>query len=833
MIIKVAFAWLSLASITVGAKVTTVSNNEVMNVLRGSHGKEAKAFSNLPLKHPIRRLYGPENVNVRRERQIMEEKAFPPTGIHSNVVSYKNHPYDKSTRKLDDSKQDSDDLFQPLRIHFYTGKLESQRTPANSAKIDFIEKTILPRTAEFWSNALSVVPVDGNLKISAKELTGREFCGDSEFTTPPDEHFATGVEDTDLILYVSGTDSYRFCSGNTLAVAVACNFDQFDRPTAGAINFCLDQVEVLEDTEQNKEALEHIISDNLDVAIHEAAHVLGMSSNSYRYFYDSETGQPRTARPLTSRTVTCVDGEERTLTLPDDSTMKFFSATNGQRYASIVTPKVQQVVRNQFDCQTLAGAQLENQPTGTDSCTGDHWDERQFYSEAMSGIISVTTNKVSHLTLALMEDSGWYKANFTMGQMDPFGLGAGCEFATNPCLIKPTSGSGASPEVPSYSRGYFCNTEGKVGCSAALTHKLACAITDYNDMLPKRLPETQFQYFDSPSLGGPRQADYCPVYSFTHSGKSDIHDLACNLPNGDSFSYNFEEYGADSKCVETSSGAGCYRMACIKDEMAVKIFFRDSWYTCEEDFQRISVSTGLVDFKLTCPRLSQACPDLFCPFNCAGRGICNFQNVVNGTIRPKCECFDSSDTSEGCSDSLIPDGEYLDNSNGLINTYNENVLDPLISVFVDHPDRWTTAAWGYAIGLLVLFLIMIGCMCSGCLPQRKSSADLATSKPPKIAEEPAGATSSKRRKKQQASPPPFKGDVPPSQRPSSRPSRSSRPTSPQSAIAQHHQRQNQQIRSAHGASKSGGAHRHHQGASRPPPTRKTPPSTNPRYMYDV
>jgi leishmanolysin-like peptidase len=72
------------------------------------------------------------------------------------------------------------------------------------------------------------------------------------------------------------------------------------------------------------------------------------------------------------------------------------------RYASIVTPKVQVVVRNHFNCSDLEGAQLENQPTGASSCTGDHWDERQYYPESLSGVISPTTVILSPLS-KLME----------------------------------------------------------------------------------------------------------------------------------------------------------------------------------------------------------------------------------------------------------------------------------------------------------------------------------------------------------------------------------------------------------------------------------------------
>ena len=487
----------------------------------------------------IRRIYSPENAQVRINRREIEERTVDP----DHKVSYKNHPYDKSNRRrhLDEvdgetrnGEEEEDttpvlqvdkDLYEPMRIRFETQALDDRRDLKNAAKIDFIKNEILPRTADFWSKALSVVPVYRNLKISTKQLDGQKFCGDSEFTEVPSEHISTGLSDTDLVLYVSGTPSSRFCSGTTLAVAVACNFDQFDRPTAGSINVCLDQIEV----DSDGTASESIIQDNVDVLIHEVAHVLGHSSNSYRYFWDSETQEPRTPRDGEfdkRKTVKCVDGMERDILAPAENTMKFFDAENGQRYAAIVTPKVKAVARNQFDCQTLVGAKLENQPTGDDSCTGDHWDEHDYYPEALSGVISPTTNILSYLTLALMEDSGWYKANYTMGRSNPWGMGAGCDFVEKPCLV-PNQASG-SADVPDYAKGYFCNQASQPGCSPALTHKMACTVLDYFYILPRTLPPEQFQYFpDDPTKGGPRQADYCPVYGSTYQGLA-AEGLACN-----------------------------------------------------------------------------------------------------------------------------------------------------------------------------------------------------------------------------------------------------------------------------------------------------------------
>jgi len=696
-----------------------------------------------------RRLYGPENGEVRKHVRLLEEKPDRSQtgflGDPNHKVPYEDHPYDLDNpnsvpnqrrrrlslqqRQLEDAggvdtsdnsnnnnNIDARDVYKPMRIQFETQALDSTRSEENAAKIDFIKTKVLPATADFWSQALSVVPVNGNLKVSAAELENREFCGDSEFTKVPAEHISTGLPDTDLILYVSGAPSSRFCRGTTLAVAVACNFDQFDRPTAGAINVCLDRIDLNTDGTASKA----ILDDNVDVLVHEVAHVLGHSSNSYRFFWNPETGEERTSRPFEQRTVTCVDNVDRTLILPDENTMKFFDSPNGQRYAAIVTERVQSQARNQFDCQTLEGAKLENQPTGSDSCTGDHWDEHDYYIEALSGVISPTTNVLSHLTLALFEDSGWYLANYTQGNMNPWGLGAGCEFVNEPCL---TSDSTGLTTVPTYGEGYFCTDSSARGCSPALTHKMACSVLDYFYIQPQTLPESRFQYFSNePTFGGPRQADYCPLYGSTYGGL-DAEQLACtDSGNSDSLNIYSEVYGSDSKCIPTDSGDGrCYRTACVKDEMALRINVRGEWLTCEFDFQTLDVrvGAGALPQTLVCPRLSQACPDLFCPFNCAGRGVCDYTNMVNGTLNPVCRCFDESDSSPGCSDSLLPAGDFLDDATGLFDNLEEDFFDPMIAVFVDHPDKWTTSSWAWAAGLFTVFLIMLLCVCSAFWPERK------------------------------------------------------------------------------------------------------------------
>ena len=41
--------------------------------------------------------------------------------------------------------------------------------------------------------------------------------------------------------------------------------------------------------------------------------------------------------------------------------------------------------------------------------------------------------KFSKITLALLEDSGWYKPNYTLADYFAYGKDRGCDFITNNC----------------------------------------------------------------------------------------------------------------------------------------------------------------------------------------------------------------------------------------------------------------------------------------------------------------------------------------------------------------------------------------------------------------
>ena len=140
-----------------------------------------------------------------------------------------------------------------------------------------------------------------------------------------------------------------------------------------------------------------------DVMSHELVHVMGMNSELFKYYRDAVTGAPLTPRKSTflgrdagfpiTENVKCVnDQPNRAMQMPCDNTIRYkeekvnYGTEVVKRgYYEIVTPTVAQVARNHFDCQSLEGARLENQPTSED-CLGSHFDERTWFTEFMSAV---------------------------------------------------------------------------------------------------------------------------------------------------------------------------------------------------------------------------------------------------------------------------------------------------------------------------------------------------------------------------------------------------------------------------------------------------------------
>jgi hypothetical protein len=101
-----------------------------------------------------------------------------------------------------------------------------------------------------------------------------------------------------------------------------------------------------------------------------------------------------------------------------------------------------------------------------------------------------------------------------------------------------------------------------------------------------------------------------------------------------------EEFGPDSKCfLSNDNRPVCLRVRCDEVRNVIEVLIGPFVFICSEEGQ--SHALPETDRSFQCPSFAAICPRSICPSNCAGNGVCNRE-------KKKCECFDSLDTSPGC-----------------------------------------------------------------------------------------------------------------------------------------------------------------------------------------
>ena len=101
----------------------------------------------------------------------------------------------------------------------------------------------------------------------------------------------------------------------------------------------------------------------------------------------------------------------------------------------INSPKAVEMARKYYNCPSLVGVELENY--GDEGTAGSHWEARILLGDYMNGI-SYTEEVISEITLALLEDMGFYKANYYTGGLMRYGKNKGCEFVYDKCVDQTT-----------------------------------------------------------------------------------------------------------------------------------------------------------------------------------------------------------------------------------------------------------------------------------------------------------------------------------------------------------------------------------------------------------
>ena len=293
---------------------------------------------------------------------------------------------EQSKRKLD---TDSDG-FKEFKIYFDPTNIQKEVVTYQVEQYLDIYLNSIQKAINTLQKLLKVKPLAYIHQLTAKNMKPDEIAEwDKNMFGNGNETFNFNDLGYDLIIFG------RLCDlgTSTLASAGAYWTENNGRPYTGRLNI---NHKVDYTKGKSQEYLESIL-------IHEFTHILGFSDYYFTKYFNNIFWK--------------VDlyGVNRTY---------------------INSSKVLEVGRKYFDCPELDGIALEEY--GGSGTVGSHWEAKVLLGDYMNGYIHPVEQVISEFTLALLEDSGYYKANYYTGGLMRYGKHKGCEFVTEICVNKTT-----------------------------------------------------------------------------------------------------------------------------------------------------------------------------------------------------------------------------------------------------------------------------------------------------------------------------------------------------------------------------------------------------------
>lgn len=328
--------------------------------------------------------------------------------------------------------------------------------------------------------------------------------------------------------------------------------------------------------------------------------------------------------------------------------------------------KSQNVVKKgkeHYDCLDLEGVELEHY--GGPGSSYSHWSKRYLNEDYM---VADTNGEyvISTITLALLEDSGWYKVNYNNAQVLLWGYKKGCGFLEDKCvngkiLVKESretqkrifpfrrrlkhgslsssnspireknirEDEGESSPIINSNYDEFCDFSAQQKCSSSRNFRGICSLYQYSEDLPD-----QYQYFsNAKNIGGiSDMGDFCPypliiTNPYTNSligncksgslfnedkGEKICEDCRCYMSS--LIPENTIDHKKTSKneiynkyMINTKKNAICYETRCRKesDNVVLSLIIDNQEYDCPSTGGLITIKgyLGYVD----CPIPDDLC----------------------------------------------------------------------------------------------------------------------------------------------------------------------------------------------------------------------------------
>ena len=479
--------------------------------------------------------------------------------------------------------------FHPIRI-----RIEYLDTSPVSEAVRFVREVAAPHVSRLLSRVIQVRDRMNELVLNS------DTCNYPNF---PAGFRGEALPDTDLLAFIDISTDFSDEESATLMATKICQHDEIGRPQVG--NIWIQHSWLSGD--QGKPVRENEIIETL---LHEFIHLLVFHPGAFGQFrkpggsvearfpdfsrdstlytceIDPETGRPQVAwnvdyklvkqqgktpyfhyyfpgileaidaRGLKASECRCPVDPGRTYTNEDIEHCIMYP---NHCAIAIVTEKVVEKTREYFGCSSAKGMEIENGGERR-SCSpilyDTHWKKRLFFGELMDYQSHIRFNFVSPITLALLEDSGWYKVDYSVIPDPPvpgmtWGHLKGCPFLFDKCVE--STAAVLDPDA-------FCSVVNgyEMKCSKNALTILQCTgarIYDSDSAPPEQLIQYQYLAHEEIFFQNHAHFDHCPVFS-------DANDFSCldtdsTLPGTSS---------PDSRCFMNIGGApSCLRVRCSPD----------------------------------------------------------------------------------------------------------------------------------------------------------------------------------------------------------------------------------------------------------------------------
>jgi len=233
-----------------------------------------------------------------------------------------------------------------------------------------------------------------------------------------------------------------------------------------------------------------------------------------------------------------------------------------------IGPKVMAAAKNYYGCRgSFSGVPIQN----LDGNIGGHWSETFLSDELMTPTTGASPEKVSPMTLALCEDSGWYQANYSYTENYSYGKGqfankSSCKF-TKSCPSPAICRSGTSGFVASNMRGIGYCAQDANGCPQERVY------SNRDCMNGTQWPKEHAQYYGA-SYGGNcviAEGSFVSVGGGYRRTGTQVSVQARCSNSRTSYELTFKKFGKDSRGNSTGDASvTCTRAGTVKFNTSYK-----------------------------------------------------------------------------------------------------------------------------------------------------------------------------------------------------------------------------------------------------------------------